>query len=434
MNYIFKIFLVLLLVAIFSSCAKEINTSNPVVSIYSPVLDESFLLPNVIDVEFRVEHTSPLEYVRLSIDNEDIVSVSEQYYFYPDGNTYSGIVEVPIGIIPDDIISSNYFVHIAVSDFNEVNHTYLEVGMVNTKSEYKGCFIISKFEVNMLNITYYNSKLEPEYTFDINGNYSDSDISEKSNRLIIATNTPDFTKSYNCDDGKLEWKQDPQLPYPEFNKVVVNNSIVYLSTEIGRIMGITSDEGSQIYNTTLLRDTIPVNICVTNDYILADFRLRNSNSKIWASFYKSTGSKYHVLTTDFNTVELFGITNENKMVAFCNNNNSGVIITFDVANNIIESSNYIENKEIHHSSKLDDNNYLFTSNSTIYHFNLQDNLVTALTETVDDIIDIKYNYINNQVIISTINKVEVFSYPEFSLISTIDIPYTVKAVELLYGY
>jgi len=413
---------------------KENSKDEPAVVIYSPDYKEVYMLPEIINIDFSIEHTKLLEYVRVSIDNSEMIAISSQQYFYPEGNSFTDEINIPVDNIPDESISPPYYVHIAVGDFTEVNHTYLEIELINSNSDYKGCYIIGKHEVNMLNIEYFNKEFEKEYSFEIDGNYSDSDVSERSNMLIIATSKPEYTRAFNCNDGKQEWKKQPQLPYPEFNKVVADNNMVYLSTEIGRIMGVTSDEGTQVYNTTILRDTIPENICITNDYIIADFRLRNSNSKIWASFYKSTGSKYHVLTTNFNTVELFGITNENKMVAFCNNNNSGEIITFDVANNIIESSNYIENKEIHHSSKLDDNNYLFTSNSTIYHFNLQDNLVTALTETVDDIIDIKYNYINNQVIISTINKVEVFSYPEFSLISTIDIPYTVKAVELLYGY
>jgi hypothetical protein len=434
MNISLKILVSLLILIILSACAKEKSNDEPVVNIYKPEFKEAFLLPNIISIGFSVEHTKPLEYLRISIDNSDLVAISEQYFLYPESNYYKGDIEVDVGIIPNEMLSTNYYVHIAVSDFNEVNHTYLEIDLANTNSDFKGCFIIGKHQIDRLNIDFYNSMFEKEYTFEINGNYSDSDISEKSNMLVVATSTPDNVRGFDCANGELKWKIDPQLPYPEFNKVVADNNLVYLSTEIGRIMGVTSDEGSQIYNTTILRDSIPLNICVTNDYIIADYRLRNSNSKLWASFYKNTGSKFNVTTTNIETIDLYGYAAENKMVAFCSNNSSGEIITFDISTNNIENRTIINNTEIVNSCKIDNNNYLFSSSRSLYHFDWQNKSVTYITELEDDIIDLKYDFVYKKVFIAHTDRLVIYTYPELIYSNTIEIPYFINAVELLYGY
>ncbi|MFK5855030.1 MAG: hypothetical protein QM503_02790 [Bacteroidota bacterium] len=435
MHNFLKIVIALLLIScVTSSCTKQHVANEPKVVITKPGYQEVFFVPNIINVSYSVEHESAIEYIRVSIDNKDLTSVSDQYFYYPHSNSYEGDIDIPIDIIPNIIALPPYYVHIVVSDFSNINHTYFEIDLNNKQLEYKGCFLIGKHNINALSINYYNSTFDKEFAFEITGNYIDSDVYTDSKMIYIATTTPDKTRAFEWADGKLAWTKEPQLPYPEFNKITIDNSIVYLSTEIGRILGLSDMDGAQVFNTPVLRDSIPINICVTEDYVFSDYRFRNSGSKFWASFYKQTGSKYQIFPTGIETVDLYNLENANNIIAFCNEGLTGQIITFNVGSNAIESNIILNNIEITKSCKIDKNNFLFTSNKTIYHLNLQTNLTSIIAIADDTIVDMKFNNIYNQVNIAYPNKVEILSYPEFNSLKSIDIPYPIHGIELLYDY
>ncbi len=217
-------------------------------------------------------------------------------------------------------------------------------------------------------------------------------------------------------------------------RVGFNNNITYVSTEIGRIIGLAHETGNQIFTTPVLTDSVPFNICLTKDYLISDIRLRNSNSKAWVVYYKQTGAKHEVTTTNFETTKLYGDSKSNTMIAFCNINNVGEIITYNATNGSIENRLKADNIKINQSCKIDEYNFIFSSNKLLFHVDIQNNTMNQIAVADDDILDIEFDIINNKIILVYSNKAEVLSYPSLTITKTIESDNELNGIELLYTH
>lgn len=429
-----KIVSVLFLFSLFDSCSKEKKVISPVIEIISPEYNQIFLLPDTINVNLTVTHTARIEYIRISIDNKNLTPLSEQSFIYPIGTTYQGNVQLELNIIPDIIMKLPYYVHIVVSDFYQLHHYYLEIELKNSDKFFKGFFLIDESSINRLTINHYDSLAEKMFDTIINGDFIDSDISSSSELLYINTTTPDLSRSFNVENGNLEWTQMPQLPYPEFTGITVDDNMIYLSTAIGRIIGLTTNDGLQVFTTLVLPDTIPNNVCVTNKYLLADFTLRHSQKQVWVSYYKQTGSKYQVFPTDYETENMYYNDVSDKMILFCNKQNTGQVITFDIETNLTLGEPIIFDNNINYSCRIDNDKYLFSSEKSIYLFNYSYSSFVKVYQTNQDIVDLDFDDLSNKVFIVQSQKLEIISYPDFNYITSVDSENILKSIELLYGY
>ncbi len=432
--YIIKIAALIFLAWMLGSCNKDVKVSEPVVEIFNPEYQQQFLLPDTIDVRFSVNHDKPIEYIRISIVNYNMIPISDQEFINPEDNTFDGTINFSMDALPESVTVPPYYIHIAVSDLSQIYHTYMKIELSNREMKYEGCFLIAKSGIDMLNINYFDTQYTQNFITEISGKYTDSDISYNSNMLYLLTDLPDKARAIDYESGELIWTKDPQLPYPEFNRALVDKNIVYFSTGIGQIIGLTIEDGIQVFTTTVLPDSIPVNICVTSEYLVADTRLRNSVSYVWVSYYKQTGSRYQLFPTNYETVAMFGLESENRVIIFCNGNSNGHIITFNAEHNIVESNVTTNTTGIQQSCKIDNNNFLFSTDNMIFHFNMQSQSYVKITETDNIIVDINFDNVNNRIFVAHQNKVEVFSYPELNNVGIIETSNPLKGIELKYGY
>ena len=73
-----------MLVVLLSSCSKESSNTQAVVNIISPQLFELYTIPDTVEVDFEVISKSPINYIRISIDNINLVPLTNQAYIYPN--------------------------------------------------------------------------------------------------------------------------------------------------------------------------------------------------------------------------------------------------------------------------------------------------------------------------------------------------------------
>jgi hypothetical protein len=434
LNIFRKLTLLILLVTIINSCTKNVDVTEPIVEIYSPQYNQQFLLPDTISIDYKVEHNKSIEYIRVSIDDKNITPISNQEFSYPDSKIYEGSTHLQVSTLPQNSNTSPYYVHIVVSDYSQVTHTYLEIKLLNQDMKYKGFFLVSKAGVETINIKLFDDKYQSEINSIIQGNYSGSAISSTSNLLYLITNTPELTSAFDGDELDLRWTKEPQLPYPEFNSILADNNIIYLSTAIGRIIGLNSHDGVQIFTTPVLPDTIPINICTTADYLFSDFTLRNGNSKVWVSFYKPTGIKFQVFPVDCETISIYKTKYDNKVLIFCNNNSVGSIVEFDVEKNKIDAKVELSNLEIQHTCQIDENSFLFSNNTDIFFFNTEEQSYSMIAKIDDIITDLKFDKLNNRLIVLHTYKADIYSFTALSKIKTIQSANMLLGAELKYGY
>lgn len=415
------------------SCSKDEKIPDPVVSIITPLENQVIQLPNTIEVDLTVQHVIPIEYIRVSIINKDLTPLSEIEYIHPSGETFSGKVNLFLSNLPTTTQKEPYYIHIVTDDGNNTNHDYLEIKLINSEIKFQGYAIIEKKQVNSFEIGLFDNKFQNTVNVMMDGTFSGIESSQITGSLYVTTEIPELATAIDFYSGETIWQNEAQLPYPEFTGLKTDETTLYLSTAIGRIIGVTEDYGSQIFHTNILPDTIPHNIAITENYLLADHTLRTSGKKVWVSFYKATGSKYQIFLTNYNTVNIFSIT-DNKAIIFANSDNSAEIITFDIESNLSENQISAASQRISKVCKIDNNNYLFSDNKSIYTLNIESNSYNWYYDSSDSIIDLKFEPISQTVYILTSTNIQKIHYPEYLFFETFYNANNLIALELIYDY
>ena len=95
-----------------------------------PELNSVFNLPGQMLVVFQVESQYNIEFIRLSVDNADLVPIYGSKFFYPEDNATTIEYNYPLDVLSDEQ-NGPYYIHIAIDDGVKLTHTYQEIGFVN---------------------------------------------------------------------------------------------------------------------------------------------------------------------------------------------------------------------------------------------------------------------------------------------------------------
>ncbi|MBU3927819.1 MAG: hypothetical protein KKB74_08435, partial [Bacteroidetes bacterium] len=79
-RFIFSFLVVLTSIA---GCKKPEEATPVTITFIAPEASSIIQVPDNIIVKFNIESKSPIHYVRVSIDNEDLIPVSPQLFIYP---------------------------------------------------------------------------------------------------------------------------------------------------------------------------------------------------------------------------------------------------------------------------------------------------------------------------------------------------------------
>ncbi len=433
MRLVLKILFFVVLTIFAVSCKKTTEKIVPNISILSPESKQLFTLPDTVKVVFNVSHTSDIKYIRVSIDNKNIIPVSGQIFIEPDSNIYNGTVLLPINHLITKDLQPPYYVHIVVDNYSQESSAFREIELRNADNHTSGYIIISKSNIDKINVNYFNDTFDFESSVAMDGNFRDSDISSSSEIICITTTIPDKAIALNSIVGNVIWENNPQLPYPKFNKVLIDNNITYISTRIGRIIGIDNIGGNQIFSTPVLPDSIPNNICVTNNYLFSDFSLRNGNSTLWTVFYKQTGAKYKVILNQVSTLSMYSIDNKDDIICFANTETAGQILYFSFSDNDFTIIKFVDDTIVK-TCKISNNTFLYTSGSGLWQYSYNNNSVTKLIDIDDSLVEIKYNSVTDEILLVYPSKIMIYSFPDMLHIKNIELESAISAVEIKYDY
>lgn len=425
-----KILLILQVITVIYSCSKNETPEKASIIIHNPLPNTYIQLPDTIDVSVTISYSKPIEYIRLSIDNSNMVPLSEHIFIYPTENTFSGEVELILEKQGESVLVPPNYIHIVIGDNGNVQHHYQEIILQNDAVSFHGFATFEDKPVNLCEIKYYNNEYLVYNTKEYDGIYSISENTINKELVYLSTTVPELLRAIDIHSGEVIWTKEPQLPYPKFTGMQCADEKLYLSTEIGRIVGVNEGDGSTILTTPVLKDTIPRNLIATNNFIFADFTLRTSNRKVWASFYKPTGVKYLWYASELTTIDIYGY-DADKAILIGHNDNSGSIILFDIQSNTIEDI-YNFDISFDNSCEIEEGRYLITDNALIYEFSMEDNSNTLLYQGNDSIVDIKYEPIHKSIYIASSQGIEVISYPVINSYHTITGYNNLKSIELLY--
>ncbi len=421
---------IMVLILTFNTCKKNDSYNEPQVTVYSPEEGSSILVPDTMMISFAIEECDNINNIRVSIDNKELIPMSQKEYIYPEADENSFSVNLFVDAVTESKFKPPYYIHIVI-DSDEEYHYYTELKPSIREQLFNGLVVAGKYSVQQTQIRF----LDKDFAFDtsiiVNGNMSDFCINNYSSTLFLATALPYKLLNFSLTDKQLMWEKESGIPYPGFNHLANMDNIVYVSTNDCRILGIKPD-GTQSFATQQLTDSIPEYFGITDNYILSNINLRNSVDKGYQSYYQGTGIRHMTTEITGDVIGIEGIS-DNEAVIFSNEVYGGKVTSFAIEyNNVVFE---YTTDSINATCRKSDNEIIFITNlgevmlfETEYHTISRKGIIPGTIKQV--------TYVNNEnfLIITSDNSIIIYSFPSLEAIKSLDEALTNCSTDVIYSY
>lgn len=422
-------FIIAISILHFSSCKKKEQVREPIISINSPEQGSHIYIPGIVTVNFTIDNSDDVNYIRVSIDNNDIIPMTKQEYIEPDSGETTFTLELAVDAVTADNFNPPYYVHIAI-DNGSFNHYYSKLEVSIREQEFIGLAVAGKADIQLSKINIYNNLYNLDSSVNVIGNITNICANNYTSSIYISTELPEKLVNISLPELEINWEKESGAVYPGYNNIVDMNDIVYASTNDGRIIGLRSN-GNQSFTTNQLSDSVPEKFCITDDFILTNLSLRGSQNKCLQSYYSISGQRFATTSFTGTTIDIEPLANNNALI-FSNINSNGSITIFDIEDNSLVTS--LSTGLIAAICKKSDNEYLFASQQEIILYNSLNNNTSNIGSVEGDILEIKFEKDNNLLIVTFNESVKIFSYPQLQEQHNIDLQISNCSTELLYSY
>jgi len=433
LRIIFSLPVFLLLAFLMNGCRKAEKYLPTDVEILSPPEYASFNLPASIRVQVSVKSHYPINYIRISVNNADLIPMFGQKVFYPSTADTTIDYQMAADYLPAGE-DGPFTIHIVVDDGKNLTSVFRSIRFVNAPLRFKGFYLITRSGINETRIAYYDSTFVVHPFANLNGNFAGACFSGTNDLLFVATSLPSRLSAFQFDGADLKWENSPEQPYPEYNDLVCNNNSLYAAMANERIAILSQSGGNQKLSTPIMPDTVPGKVTVSDDYFIADFRLRTPGQRVWMTFYKTTGNVYKRFSTDIKVIDFYPFTDGSGFYVFGNRGGQGLFGFYYPGGNFISGETDLQPEALSKTARINEHLFLFISGKTLFRFDALNKIPVMLKEFDEEIVDMAFDDIENNIFVAMENRVDVLSYPGLQLKKAILVTAPVKAIRLRYYY
>ncbi len=410
-----KYFVFLLTLLLFGfACKKDSTVPFMQVTFTAPVESEVFAVPDTIWVKFHINSEQPIQNLRISIDNEQLIPLSPKVYLTPDDTTQ----HFNIPLVVDDLqgnASMKAYVNLLVNDGSQEDHWFLEIGLTSRPVTYKGMAVITKSQGVHSQAFFYDENGVETGQLTWQGTTTAALSVMASDLLIATTHNPDNLLAIRFEDQEWEWTKQAPLPYPEFTCLSYTYPYLYYGEGTGRIVSAFAGTGLQHNETLVFENYFSTAVTVKSDNIVFSQQSRNGETGKITTCYTATGAlKYHYLT-DFVAVYAEKSFSDESVILIGNKGNTGNILVFAPDLNQVVNSFEFNIGMIEKAISIDGIQFLILTKKKVFLLDLSSEIFTPKYETTVDLAGITFDAMTQQIFLSIGNEVHVLTYPSFHL-------------------
>jgi len=414
-----------------SGCRKAEKYLPPDVEILSPPEYASFNLPASIRVRVSIKSHYPINYIRISVNNADLIPLSGQKFIYPATADTTIDYQMAVEFLPAGE-DGPFTIHIVVDDGKKLTSVFRTIRFVNAPLRLRGFYLVTRTGINETRIDYYDSSFSVHPFANLNGDFTDACFSETNDLLFVATNIPSRLSAFQFENADLKWENVPEQPYPEYNDLVCTDNSLYAAMDNERIAVLSQSTGKQKLSTPVMPDTVPEHVTVSDDYFIGDFGLRTPGQRVWMTFYKTTGSVYKRFSTDIKVVDFYPFTDGSGFYLFGNRGEHGFFGFYYPVGNFMSGETDLQQDVLSKTVRINEHLFLLVSGKTLFRFDAVNKIPVMLKEFDEDIVDMAFDGIENNIFVAMENRVDILSYPGLQLKKAIAVTAPVKAITLRY--
>ena len=426
------IFVLTFLIFGIDSCKKKDDNSLVHVEILSPKVNSYYVLPDTIHVEIEISSDKQPEYVKVSVVNAKQIPVFDPYYFYLESNETD--LKFAYALENKDISNEGQlFLQVTVAASDLLN-TFTKIQIESRPPQFKGYYLFTRPGVNETKLVFVGLEKEIESIAKFSGDYTGSDFSAAHDMLYLRTNSADRLHAYQKSSDSFLWEVEPPADYPEISSLYASSTKVYSGFGNGMIAGFADVSGQQLMSTPVMLDSVSKKLFTTSNYIIADFKVKNKNSRGLHIYFKSTGAFFQRTEHNIEIAEFFIKQDENQLIVFGNENGHGIVSHYFFEGNNFSKPLQITENQIGSVSRVGETIFLYSHDNKLFTIDLETQLQKTLVILNENIVSIKYNDVHQTVYIVTENSVLLYGYPSMILSDSLTSAEQIMGIELRYAY
>ena len=314
------------------ACKKENEGSIPVIEMISPSENTAYTLPDSIYVNVKISDSRNITSVKVQLVNEEYLPVLPAYFLNP--NSPSTRIEKYYQLDPLIVKTGKYYLLIRAENESQFRNKYQPIMMTGLVSEFNQLLIITSPSDNILEVSGLKLDGEPYPLFEVDGDYSDSDIDNQSQQLFLAGKNKLNVAAYDINSGEERWRQQDIAYMPMHNDNCLHfakNNILYTSFNDQHILGYDIT-GKITFDATIDLTDAPGTIVKHSEFVLVDIQKKNSSQPFIRTYSALTGAEKQSKLSLMQVIEFFSYSNDSVIV--CGNEGDfGRIYSYDVQKN-----------------------------------------------------------------------------------------------------
>jgi len=362
-----KILILLFPCLVFISCKKESDTYSPQITITKPYENQQFIVGEEISVYVEICDDRMLEYIDVSITDENFVTAFHGGTYYPENNCYT--LNNYIEIDDMQLLTGNYYILIKASDGVNETKKFLKIHIAAAPKKINYFLVVTKNE-NNLSVYKIDSANIVTLAKTIISDYCGSAVSSDAQQFYVAGNYMGNISVFSLSDWQQQWSIPVIVnpPFPYFEKIDVHASQLYVSYRDGKFE-IYNQTGSIITSRVIENGEYPLKFLPFNNYLITYEISPDGLQKHLIAYHVPSMTIYKKILINFEIQDIYPFDNDNCLL-FCNNEAQGIIKLFTL------SSGDVTNKTIHSGiirnvTRISSSDYLFVSDNAIWYYNYE---------------------------------------------------------------
>lgn len=415
----------------FYSCKKETTADYPTVTISSPYNQQTFNVFDNITIQAHISEGQTLTSIQVYVANSTNTPVLPTVTVPVTSNTMD--INLSYAINDIHLNGGAYYVVVAASNGTNQTTAFRQITITAVPEKRTAIYAITR-NSSGLNAWKIDSVFHSSASITVAGDYSSSSVSSYYQQLYIAGYDSGSASAYSLPLGTLAWSIAGIIsPTPYFTNVYSYNNTEYISYYSGSIKNFDY-HGNLLQTYTTLYDYYPQQTLIWNGYLIADEGYVGSSIEAeLTTFYQSSGTLYQFTNLPGPLVSMFGFDNSHIMVFGNANTGSPYAEQYNIAGNIFYTPMTFPSARLLSVAQIDTNNYLLGfDNSTIYHYSYNPANLLPFINGINASC-LRYDNLNNEVLVSSGNKVLDYNYSSGSLMNSTTLADSVMNIMILYN-
>ena len=422
------LFLFLSLSVVLLSCKKKDEVS-PYIQITSPNEYSNHDVLDTLAVVGTISDNEQLEYVKLSLLNEDNITVASVVTLFPETKEYSLNHE----FIIDNILleSGEYNLLVTASDGENETREYIEITLNEAVTELTGILFVEMPSSNSVEIKKIKPDLSVQQVAFAAGDFSSAAASSKNQAFYMAGSETGSLRAFEMLNNAELWsvQANPLSGAPYFSDVFEDDGTLYVSFFEGIIKAF--DKNGTVKQQIDVSGYNCFKVWKTDNLIFSEQQQIGTSDRRLVLYDASTAVEVQSVQMDMEIVA-FCKRNDDNIFVFGNSGTQGFMKNYVISDNDFWEPHPLETGKVLSAERIDDNTFLIGQENAVSKYTYNPNSLTEYLPAVSASF-IKYERLNNLVVLAQANVVRFYDYSNASLVNTVNGSSEIKSLSLLYN-